>query len=125
MAIDMNKKKILKLDGFIKTLKLISVGVKTFAIAGIKIYPLLGNKPVDEVEATTSVLPPANYTMIMGKQENEVVIKFHKQASELCLKNISTEEYNCFLNGGGLNCVLATAYQPKLDTTIFGTKHKN
>ena len=70
-------------------------------------------------------MPPANYTIIMGKQENEVVIKFHKQASELHLKNISTKEYNCLLNGGGLNCVLATAYQPKLDTTISGTKHKN
>ena len=46
MAIDMNKKKILKLDGFIKTLKLISVGVGAFAIAGIAIYPLIGNKPV-------------------------------------------------------------------------------
>ena len=67
----------------------------------------------------------ANYTMIMGKKENEVVIKFHKQASELHLKNISTEESNCLLNGGGLNCVLATAYQPKSDTTISGTKHKN
>ena len=125
MAIDMNKKKILKLDGFIKTLKLISVGVGAFAIAGIAIYPLLGNKPVDEVEATTSVLPPANYTIIMGKQDNEVVIKFYKQASELHLKNISTQESNCLLNGGGLNCVLATAYQPKSDTTISGTKHKN
>ena len=125
MAIDMNKKRLLKLDGFIKLLKLISVGVRTFAIAGIAIYPLVSKKPVDEVEATTSVLPPANYTMIMGKQENEVVIKFHKQASELCLKNISTEESNCLLNGGGLNYVLATAYQPKSDTTISGTKHKN
>ena len=125
MAIDMNKKKLLKLDGFIKILKLISVGVEAFAIAGIAIYPLVSKKPVDEVEATTSVLPPANYIMIMGKKENEVVIKFHKQASELCLKNISTEESNCLLNGGGLNCVLATAYQPKSDTTISGTKHKN
>ena len=125
MAIDMNKKKILKLDGFIKTLKLISVGVGAFAIAGIAIYPLVSKKPVDEVEVTTSVLPPANYTMIMGKKENEVVIKFHKQASELHLKNISTEESNCLLNGGGLNCVLATAYQSKSDTTISGTKHKN
>ena len=125
MAIDMNKKKILKLDGFIKTLKLISVGVGAFAIAGIVIYPLVSKKPVDEVEATTSVLPPANYTMIMGKKENKVVIKFHKQASELHLKNISTEESNCLLNGGGLNCVLATAYQSKSDTTISGTKHKN
>ena len=47
MAIDMNKKRLLKLDEFIKLLKLISVGVRTFAIAGIEIYPLLGNKPVD------------------------------------------------------------------------------
>ena len=46
MAIDMNKKKLLKLDGFIKILKLISVGVEGFAIAGIAIYPLIGNKPV-------------------------------------------------------------------------------
>ena len=70
IAIDIKKKKQFKLGGFIKLLKLISVGVKTFAIAGIEIYPLLGNKPVDEVEATTSVLPPANYIMIMGKKEN-------------------------------------------------------
>ena len=129
MPIDMNKKRLLELDGFIKLLKLISVGVRVFAIAGIAIYPLGSNKPVDKVkektEETTSVLPPANYTMIMGKQENEVVIKFHKQASELHLKNISTEQYNCLLNGGGLNCVLATAYQSKSDTTISGTKHKN
>ena len=129
MAIDMNKKRLLKLDGFIKILKLISVGVGVFAIAGIAIYPLVSKKPVDEVkektEETTSVLPPANYTMIMGEKKNEVVIKFHKQASELHLKNISTEQYNCLLNGGGLNCVLATAYQSKSDTTISGTKHKN
>ena len=121
MAIDMKKKRLLKLDGFIKILKLISVGVEVLAIAGIVIYPLVSNKPVDKVkektEETTSVLPPANYTMIMGKQENEVVIKFHKQASELHLKNISTEESNCLLNGGGLNCVLATAYQPKSEAT--------
>ena len=70
-------------------------------------------------------MPPANYTMIMGKKDNKVVIKLHKQASELHLKNISTEESSCLLNGGGLNCVLATAYQPKSDTTISGTKHKN
>ena len=129
MAVDIRKKKQFKLGGFIKLLKLISIGVGAFAIAGIAIYPLISNKPVDEVkektEETTSVLPPANYTIIMGKKENEVVIKFHKQASELHLKNISTEESNYLLNGGGLNCVLATAYQPKSDTTISGTKHKN
>ena len=121
MAIDIKKKRRFKLGEFIKLLQFISVGVGAFAIAGIAIYPLISNKPVDKVkektEETTNVLPPANYTMIMGKQENEVVIKFHKQASELHLKNISTKEYNCLLNGGGLNCVLATAYQPKLDIT--------
>ena len=123
MPIDMNKKRLLELDGFIKILKLISVGVEVFAIAGIAIYPLVSNKPVDKVkdkiEETTSVLPPANYTMIMEKKENEVVIKFHKQASELHLKNISTKESNCLLNGGGLNCVLATAYQPKSDLSLI------
>jgi hypothetical protein len=129
MAIDMKKKRQFKLGGFIKSLKFISIGVGAFAIAGIAIYLLISNKPVDKAkektEESTSVLPPANYTMIMGKQENEVVIKFHKQASELHLKNISTEESNYLLNGGGLNCVLATVYQPKLDTTISGIKHKN
>ena len=45
-------------------------------------------------------------------------IRFHKQASELHLKNISTEQSNCLLNGGGLNCVLATAYQPKTEKPI-------
>ena len=121
MAIDIKKKRQFKLGGFIKLLKLISIGVGALAIAGIAIYPLVSNKPVDEVkdktEETTSILPPANYTIIMGKQDNEVVIKFHKQASELHLKNISTEESNCLLNGGGLNCVLATAYQPKSEAT--------
>ena len=53
MAIDMNKKKILKLDGFIKILKLISVGVGAFAIAGIAIYLLISNKPVDKVKEKT------------------------------------------------------------------------
>ena len=70
MAVDIRKKKQFKLGGFIKLLKLISIGVGAFAIAGIAICLLVSNKPVDEVEATTSVLPPANYIMIMGKKEN-------------------------------------------------------
>jgi hypothetical protein len=82
MAIDMKKKRQFKLGGFIKSLKFISIGVGAFAIAGIAIYLLISNKPVDKAkektEESTSVLPPANYTMIMGKKENEVVIKFHK-----------------------------------------------
>ena len=53
IAIDIKKKKILKLDGFIKILKLISVGVRTFAIAGIAIYPLISNKPVNKVKEKT------------------------------------------------------------------------
>ena len=82
MAVDIKKKRRFKLGEFIKLLQFISVGVGAFAIAGIAIYPLISNKPVDKVkektEETTSVLPPANYTMIIGKKENEVVIKFHK-----------------------------------------------
>ena len=72
MAIDIKKKRQFKLGGFIKLLKFISIGVRAFAIAGIAIYPLISNKPVDEVkektEETTSVLPPADYTMIWGKR---------------------------------------------------------
>ena len=49
----MNKKKSLKLDGFIKLLKLINVGVRAFAIAGIAIYLLISNKPVDKVKEKT------------------------------------------------------------------------
>ena len=74
MAINIKKKRQFKLGGFIKLLRFISVGVGVFAIAGIAIYPLISNKPVDKVkektEESTSVLPPANYTIIMGKKEN-------------------------------------------------------
>ena len=56
MAMDIKKKRLFKLDGFIKLLKLISVGVGAFAIAGIAIYYLVSNKPVDEVEETTESL---------------------------------------------------------------------
>ena len=68
MAMDIKKKRLFKLDGFIKLLKFISVGVGALAIAGIAIYYLVSNKPVDEVEETTSVLPPSDYTMIWGKR---------------------------------------------------------
>ena len=44
MAMDIKKKRLFKLDGFIKILKLISVGVRVFAIAGIAICPLASNK---------------------------------------------------------------------------------
>jgi hypothetical protein len=104
----------LRHESYSTTLPVLFLFLPLFTERILAIYPLGSNKPVDKVkdkiEETTSVLPPANYTMIMGKKENKVVIKFHKQASELHLKNISTEESNCLLNGGGLNCVLATAY---------------
>ena len=49
MAVDIRKKQF-KLGGFIKLLKLISIGVGAFAIAGIAVYPLISNKPVDEIK---------------------------------------------------------------------------
>jgi hypothetical protein len=53
MAIDMKKKRQFKLGGFIKSLKFISIGVGAFAIAGIAIYLLISNKPVDKVKEKT------------------------------------------------------------------------
>ena len=53
MAIDIKKKRQFKLGGFIKLLKLINVGVRAFAIAGIAIYLLISNKPVDKVKEKT------------------------------------------------------------------------
>jgi len=121
MTINLTKTNKLQLERFLKLFKPLSIGFAGLAIAGIAIYPLISNKPVDKLkektEETASALPPANYTIIMGEKDNEVILRFHKQASELHLKNISTEEYNCLLNGGGLNCVLAVAYQPKSEAT--------
>ena len=53
MAIDIKKKRQFKLGRFIKLLKFISIGVRAFAIAGIVIYPLISNKPVDKVKEKT------------------------------------------------------------------------
>ena len=53
IAIDIKKKRQFKLGGFIKLLKFISIGVGAFAIAGIVIYPLVSNKPVDKVKEKT------------------------------------------------------------------------
>ena len=50
MAIDIKKKRQFKLGGFIKSLKFISIGAGAFAIAGIAIYLLISNKPVDKVK---------------------------------------------------------------------------
>ena len=70
MAIDIKKKRQFKLGGFIRPLKFISIGVGGFAIAGIAILSLIHIWRLDKVEETTSVLPAANYTIIMGKKEN-------------------------------------------------------
>lgn len=71
MVMDIKKKRLFKLDGFIKLLKFISFGVGVFAIVGIVIYFLIGNKFVDEVkdkiEEIISVLFFVNYIIIMGK----------------------------------------------------------
>ncbi len=119
MTINLTKTNLLNLEQFIKLLKPISIGCAGLAIAGLAVYPLMSNKPVEKVEEkveeASSVLPPAPYTIIMGKNDNEVMIKFHNQESELHLKNIDLQEYNCLLNGGGVNCVLQPAYQPKLE----------
>lgn len=119
MTINLTKTNLLNLEQFIKLLKPLSIGCAGLAIASLAVYPLMSNKPVEKVnekvEESAHVLSPAPYTIIMGKKDNEVVLKFHKQNSELHLKNIDTSEYNCLLNGGGVNCVLQPAYQPKLE----------
>ena len=53
MAIDIKKKRQFKLGGFIKLLMIIIIGVEAFAIAGIAIYPLISNKPVNKVKEKT------------------------------------------------------------------------
>jgi hypothetical protein len=72
MDIDLKKKNKLDLKPFIKVIKVLSILGFVIAIAGIAIYPLVSNKPVDEVkektEKTTSVLPSSDYTMIWGKR---------------------------------------------------------
>ncbi len=119
MTINLSKTNLPQLQKFIGLLKPLSIGCAGLAIASLAIYPLINNKPPekaeDKVEQESTTLPPASYTIIMGESQDEVVIKFHNQNSELHLKNISTEEYNCLLNGGGVNCVLAEVYQPKLE----------
>ncbi|NEN91560.1 MAG: hypothetical protein F6K48_22705 [Okeania sp. SIO3H1] len=119
MTINLTKTNLLNLERYIKLLKPLSIGCGVVVIAGLAIYPLINTKPIekaeDKVEQTKSVLSPAPYTIIMGEKDNEVILKFHNQKSELHLKNIDTIEYNCLLNGGGVNCVLALVYQPKLE----------
>ncbi len=126
MTINLSKINLPQLQKFIDLLKPLSIGCAGLAIAGLAIYPLINNKPPekaeDKVEQESTTLPPASYTIIMEKSQDEVVIKFHNQNSELHLKNISTEEYNCLLNGGGVNCVLAEAYRPELEVAEVPTE---
>ena len=119
MDIDLKKKNKLDLKPFTKVIKILSILGAVIAIAGLSISPLIDKKDVeiveDKAEGKTSQLTPASYTIIMGQNENEVIIKFHNQNSELHLKKIDVDQYNCLLNGGGVNCVLKKAYQAKTE----------
>lgn len=119
MDIDLKKKNKLDLKLFIKVIKVLSILGVVIAIAGLSISPLIDKKDVeiveDKAEGKTSQLTPASYTIIMGQNENEVIIKFHNQNSELHLKKIDVDQHNCLLNGGGVNCVLKKAYQAKTE----------
>ncbi|NET16050.1 MAG: HipA domain-containing protein [Okeania sp. SIO1H6] len=126
------------IKSILTVVKFIGIGSVVLAIAGLSIYPLIttdntvdraviGNKTIDDTEVTVeeTSLPPAAYTIFLTGNKTEVAIKFHNQDSELHLKNISIPEYNCLLNGGGVNCVLAPAYQAKTDDmqeSIYKTK---
>ena len=119
MDIDLKKKNKLDLKPFIKVIKVFSILGVVIAIAGLSISPLINKKDVeiveDKAEERTSQLTPASYTIIMGQNEDEVIIKFHNQNSELHLKKIDVDQHNCLLNGGGVNCVLKKAYQAKTE----------
>ena len=119
MDIDLKKKNKLDLKPFIKVIKVFSILGVVIAIAGLSISPLINKKNVeiveDKAEERTSQLTPASYTIIMGQNEDEVIIKFHNQNSELHLKKIDVDQHNCLLNGGGVNCVLKKAYQAKTE----------
>ena len=119
MDIDLKNKNKLDLKPFIKVIKVFSILGVVIAIAGLSISPLINKKDVeiveDKAEERTSQLTPASYTIIMGQNEDEVIIKFHNQNSELHLKKIDVDQHNCLLNGGGVNCVLKKAYQAKTE----------
>ena len=118
MDINLTKKKQLNIKPFLEAVKYISIGFSVVIIAGLTIYPLMNNnspdRSKDKENKITSELTPAPYTIFMGQKEDEAIIKFHNQNSELHLKNINVEEYNCLLNGRGVDCVLKKAYQPRI-----------
>ena len=94
-------------------------------IVGLATHSLINNNPPektkDKKNKITSELTPAPYTIFMGQKEDEAIIKFHNQNSELHLKNINIEEYNCLLNGRGVDCVLKKAYQPRIKIEVEST----
>jgi len=74
MTINLSKKNLLNLEKLLRLLKPLSIGCGVVAIAGLALYPLISNKPVEKseekVEKNTRALPPASYTIIMGKKDN-------------------------------------------------------
>ena len=125
MDINLTKKKQLNIKPFLEAVKYISIGFSIVIIAGLTILPLINNnspeKTKDKENKITSELTPAPYTILVGQKEDEVIIKFHNQNSELHLKNINIEEYNCLLNGRGVDCVLKKAYQPRIKIEVEST----
>ena len=117
MDIDLTKKKQFNLKLFFRAVKYISIGCSVVTIAGLAILPLINNnspeKTKNKTNKITSELTPAPYTILVGQKEDEVIIKFHNQNSELHLKKVNKEEYNCILGGGGVSCVLKKTYQPR------------
>ena len=125
MDINLTKKKQFNLKPFFRAFKYISVGCSVVIIVGLATHPLINNnspeKTKDKENKITSELTPAPYTIFMGQKEDEAIIKFHNQNSELHLKNINIEEYNCLLNGRGVDCVLKKAYQPRIKIEVEST----
>ena len=125
MDIDLTKKKQFNLKLFFRAVKYISIGCSVVTIVGLATHPLINNnspeKTKDKENKITSELTPAPYTIFMGQKEDEAIIKFHNQNSELHLKNINIEEYNCLLNGRGVDCVLKKAYQPRIKIEVEST----
>ena len=117
MDINLTKKKQFNLKLFFRAFKYISVGCSVVIIVGLATHPLINDnspeKTKDKANKITIGLTPAPYTIFVGQKEGEVIIKFHNQNSELHLKKVNAEEYNCILSGGGVNCVLKKAYQPR------------
>ena len=125
MNIDLTKKKQFSLKPFFRAVKYISIGCSVVIIVGLATHPLINNnspeKTKDKENKITSELTPAPYTIFMGQKEDEAIIKFHNQNSELHLKKINIEEYNCLLNGRGVDCVLKKAYQPRIKIEVEST----